>query len=80
MKHSTQYLYGCEPERFAYMEYQHALIYKSNRAEMLMDELRIEAEPLDKLSSKYKAIVKHYKHVEKAKDFNQQLLDEIKGI
>ncbi len=76
MTYSTRYLYNCSPWWFMLMPYIFALYFKAYMATRNMNRLRTKAKPLNRMCDEYRSIVKHYMHVEDARTFNRDLINE----
>ena len=77
MTHSTQYLYNCKPTEFMNLPYHEALKYKIQKCSNLMEVLRVEIRSLKYDSKEHSEKLSHYLLVEKAKLFNESLLEEL---
>jgi len=73
------YLYGCSPLWFVWMPYYFALKFKIRRAKIMKKEIRFLADILDYNTDIYKFLVKKYRDIEEAENFNKTLIEEIKN-
>lgn len=72
MRHSTQYLYDCNPEDFSSLNYVNAINYKLDRARALIHDL-VYTPYQDRDNNRVN-------HVFKAIKFNESLLHELKEL
>ena len=77
---TTDYLYDCLASEFMKLNYVEALLRKIELADLLMDKLRVETRKhLNVNLEIYETLMKRYQDVEKAKIFNQNLLEELRS-
>ena len=78
LKYTTQYLYRCDPKDFMDLKYIEALNYKIDKAKEVMNTLREESRNIPWNDVEHDIRINHYLIVEKAKLFNEDLLEELK--
>ncbi len=74
---STMYLYGVNPIDFADMKYRDALEFKVIAAKKVMAIVGHEASKVIHLPDQYIPLLHRYEAADKAKQFNQDLLQEL---